>query len=257
MTTRQTYVMANWKMNPLSLGQSNDLLAQLATQLANPSRAKVVVFANQLDCLAARAALPSSVGVGVQCVSSIAHSSGAYTGETSAAMCKARMLDYTLVGHSERRHVMAESTASRSAQIGNGLAAGLSVVYCVGELLAERDNQQATQVVQQQLVELLTLGDDVANALLQGQIIIAYEPVWAIGTGQTATADDAQKMHAFIRQFLASNNSLFANTALLYGGSVKASNAASLANCPDIDGVLVGGASLLVDEFCAIIAAFN
>ncbi len=178
-------------------------------------------------------------------------SKGAFTGETSAAMLKAANVEYVIIGHSERRQIFGESGDLLRSKVKACLDGGMSVIYCVGELLEQRDAGSTTDVIGRQLAE--GLGDDLDH----GRLTIAYEPVWAIGTGRTATPDQAQEVHAFIRERMAG---LFGADAgntmrIQYGGSVKPGNAAELMACPDVDGALVGGASLVAEDFASIILA--
>ena len=176
---------------------------------------------------------------------------GAFTGEVSAAMLKDVGARYGLVGHSERRQHHAETSALVARKFLATRAAGLTPILCIGETLAERENGQMEWRLQEQLEPVLDHGAEV----LEGAII-AYEPVWAIGTGRTATPEQAQQVHAFIRGEIAQRNARIADSLpLLYGGSVKADNAAALFAQPDVDGGLVGGASLVAADFVAIAQA--
>jgi triosephosphate isomerase len=166
-------------------------------------------------------------------------------------MLKSAGCTYVIIGHSERRHVFGEPNAQLHKKVVAAQQAGLHVIYCVGEKLEERDGNRTEQVVETQLREVLNRELDPAN------LTIAYEPVWAIGTGRTATPDQAQSVHAFVRAKLAG---LYGDSAaeairILYGGSVKPSNAAELFACPDVDGGLVGGACLVAGDFAAIISS--
>lgn len=178
---------------------------------------------------------------------------GAYTGEVSAAMLREFDCRYVIVGHSERRHVYNESDTLVIEKFVAAREKGLTPILCVGETLEQRKSNQTEKVIGDQLEALFVLehgADELAYA------VIAYEPVWAIGTGRTATPDEAQEMHAFIRGRVADYNSTIAEQlTILYGGSVKAANAADLFAMEDIDGGLIGGASLKADEFLAICAA--
>ena len=183
-----------------------------------------------------------------------AEASGAYTGEVSAAMLASAGAAYVLVGHSERRQLFGENDETLRKKITQALDAGLQVIYCFGETLAEREAGETRyrQTLQQQLETLHNLRPE-----QWAHITLAYEPVWAIGTGRTATPEQAQDVHAFTRAWL--RQTISHDTAdavrMLYGGSVNAGNAASLLSQPDIDGALVGGASLRVESFTAIVHA--
>jgi triosephosphate isomerase (TIM) len=179
----------------------------------------------------------TQVALGAQTVSE--HASGAYTGEVSAAMLAEFGCRYVLVGHSERRHLYGESDAQVAAKFAAAAAAGLVPILCVGETLAEREAGRTEQVVLRQVDAVLAGGGF-------GSGVVAYEPVWAIGTGRTAAPEQAQEVHAVLRRRLPES------TCLLYGGSVKAQNAAALFGMPDVDGGLIGGASLVAAEFIAI-----
>lgn len=188
----------------------------------------------------------SPISWGAQDVS--AHAQGAYTGEVSAAMLADFGTAWTLVGHSERRALHGEDDALVAHKAQAALAAGLTPVVCIGETLAQHQAEQTDAVISAQLAPVLALGPQAV-----AKMIFAYEPVWAIGTGQSATPEQAQAVHAGIRARLASGGA--GGCPILYGGSVKADNAAGLLSMPDINGALVGGASLLAEEFLRIAAA--
>jgi triosephosphate isomerase len=187
----------------------------------------------------------SAVAWGAQDIS--AQAQGAFTGEVSGAMLKDFSCRYALVGHSERRSLHGESDQLVADKAKAALASGLTPVVCVGESLAERDANQVMAVIQRQLAPVLALGAEAVN-----KMVVAYEPVWAIGTGRTATPEQAQEVHAAIRAALQAIGA--GQVQILYGGSVKAANAASLFVMSDIDGALVGGASLVAEDFLAIAA---
>jgi triosephosphate isomerase len=185
----------------------------------------------------------SAIGWGAQDVSE--HASGAYTGEVAAAMIAEFGARYVLAGHSERRQYHGEGDGQVAAKAKAALGAGLTPIVCVGETLAERESGQTAAVVTRQIDAVIgVLGGAMART------VVAYEPVWAIGTGRTASPEQAQEVHALLRGRLAAAGT--ADVKLLYGGSVKAANAASLFGMPDVDGGLVGGASLDANEFLAI-----
>ena len=199
---------------------------------------------------AARLVRDSALSLGAQDVSADAH--GAFTGEVSAGMLKDVGCEYVIVGHSERRLLYRESDPLVARKFGAAHAKGLMPILCVGEQLADRDAGRTQDVVARQLDVVLELCG--AGALEQG--VVAYEPVWAIGTGRTADPGQAQEVHAFIRARIAARDArIAAATRILYGGSVKAGNAAELFAMPDVDGGLIGGASLKADEFLTILAA--
>jgi triosephosphate isomerase (TIM) len=170
------------------------------------------------------------------------HEKGAFTGEVSAAMLVEFGCRYVLVGHSERRQIYGESDAQVAGKFAAAQAARLTPILCVGETLEERDAGRTEQVVGRQL-------DAVLSRAKFGAAVLAYEPVWAIGTGRNATPEQAQAVHAFLRKKVS------ADTRILYGGSVKAQNAAAIFAMPDVDGGLIGGASLVVDDFLSILRA--
>lgn len=183
----------------------------------------------------------SAIAFGAQTLSE--YQQGAYTGEVSASMLVEMGCQYVLVGHSERRTLFAESNEQVANKYAAAQQAGLTPVLCVGETLEEREAGQTLAIISQQLQAVTDLDVDLAGS------VIAYEPVWAIGTGLTATPQQAQEVHAYIRQQL---GAIGQQVRILYGGSVKADNAASLFSEPDIDGALVGGASLDAGQFCSI-----
>ncbi|MDQ3522519.1 MAG: triose-phosphate isomerase [Gemmatimonadota bacterium] len=246
MTALRTPVIAgNWKMHHDPA--STRLFFERFLALHAPrTDLTVIVFPPTISLEAARLALVerADVQLGVQNVHW--ESAGAFTGEISADMAMAAGARYSLVGHSERRQLFGETDADVARKTRAVLAAGLTPVVCVGETLEERRAGRANDVVDRQLSQVLEAVRDAAG------LVIAYEPVWAIGTGETASPDDAQAMHASIRAQLASAS----NTAIpiLYGGSVKPQNTATLLAQGDIDGALVGGASVDPQSFAAICA---
>ena len=242
---RRLLVAGNWKMNASKV-MLNELLAGITANA--PQQTDVVVFPPAPYLLAAADKLQgSSVKFGGQNLN--ANDSGAYTGEVSASMLVDCGCEAVLVGHSERRTLFAETDADVLAKTEAALAAGLVPYVCIGETLAERDANKTEVVVEQQINAVL-------NGLTVQQLakcVFAYEPVWAIGTGKTATPEQAQQVHAFIRGLIAAKDEELAlNSHILYGGSVKASNAKELFDQQDIDGGLVGGASLKAEEFLGI-----
>ena len=180
--------------------------------------------------------------------------SGAYTGEVSAAMLGAMGVEYVIIGHSERREYFGETNSQLYDKIQQALSSNLMPIFCCGEKLDEREANQHFQVVKQQVEESLFALDEQSIK----QVVIAYEPVWAIGTGRTATAEQAQEMHAYIRKLLAGKygSQIADSISILYGGSCKPSNAAEIFAKPDVDGGLIGGASLVAADFIAIAKSF-
>ena len=250
---RKPFVAGNWKMN--GDGRSSVELAKaVASGASGLAREKVSVavippFVYLQSVVQAIRA--SGIAVGAQDI--YIEPKGAFTGEISAAMLKDVGCNYVLCGHSERRHVMGEPDELVGKKVTVALHGGLLPILCVGELLEERDAGQMEDVVARHLkTGLADLNGDKMSA-----VTIAYEPVWAIGTGRTATPQQAQEVHAIIRNLLAEmyDEELAQETRILYGGSVKADNAAELMAKEDVDGLLVGGASLKADEFVRIIQA--
>lgn len=182
------------------------------------------------------------------------HEKGAYTGEVSAAMVKSTGADYVILGHSERRQYFGENNEQLLKKTQLALANDLKPIFCVGEVLEERENGSYNDVVKSQVEALFTLSPEDFS-----KVVIAYEPVWAIGTGKTATAEQAQDMHAHIRKVVEEKygKEIADNTSILYGGSCKPGNAKELFAKPDVDGGLIGGASLKAEDFLGIVEAFN
>jgi triosephosphate isomerase len=244
---RRKYVAGNWKMN-LTLAEARALIDGLKAKLpANPAVDIGVFPPFPLLFPIAKALDGTPIKFGAQ--NCYFESKGAFTGEVSPQQVKDTGATAVLIGHSERRHIFKEDNALLKKKVVAALGAGLEVIYCIGELLEERDAGRMEAVLDAQLTEVL--GGDVSL----DRIVIAYEPVWAIGTGRTATPAQAQEAHAFTRQKIAKlYNSGAADTIRIqYGGSVKADNARELMSQPDVDGVLVGGASLKAEEFLGII----
>lgn len=251
---RKPLVAGNWKMHgtPASVSELLGALKQFADENAWESeRVDVAVCPPSLFVPAALAALNESViQVGVQNASE--HESGAFTGEISPQMCASLGVRYAILGHSERRSLFGEADGVVAAKVVQALRAGLCPILCVGESLAERQQGVTFAVVQRQLEAVVSLAG--IDAL--SRCVLAYEPVWAIGTGMTATPAQAQEVHAFLRGLLKQGSpDVAAKVRILYGGSVKAGNAAELFACEDIDGGLIGGASLNAEEFLAICRA--
>jgi triosephosphate isomerase len=245
---RGKLAVGNWKMNGRLASNAALLDALLRGWPAKPSAARAMAVCVPFPYLAqARERLSgSSIAWGAQDVSE--HASGAFTGEVAAAMLAELGCRYAIVGHSERRAYHRESDALVAAKAKASLEAGVTPIVCVGETLAEREAGATDAVVSRQLdAAIEVLGSRMRD------VVVAYEPVWAIGTGRTATPEQAQEVHARLRKRLAAVDA--PDVPLLYGGSVKASNAASLFAMPDVDGGLVGGASLEASEFLAIALA--
>ncbi len=246
---RRKFIAGNWKMNG-SLAANAALLSGIQANLGSPNcDVAVCAPAPYLDqCRSALA--DSAIAWGAQDLS--AHESGAYTGEISAAMLTDFDCSYVIAGHSERRAYHGESDELVGRKAARALSAGLRPIVCVGETLEERESGRTEQVVQRQLEAVLK---EVADADLV-RLVVAYEPVWAIGTGKTATPQMAQEVHAFLRGRLAARHAAAATQIqILYGGSMKPDNAADLLAMEDIDGGLIGGAALKAADFLAIIHA--
>jgi len=243
---RRKIVAGNWKMNG-SKDLAQTLVSDVRSQAASlDNGVEVVIIPPAIYVPDVVASAGDVLSVGVQNVAQWA--SGAYTGEISAGMALDQGCQYVLVGHSERRQLFAETDAAVAEKVGRILASGLQAMVCVGETLEEREAGKAETVVAAQVKAGLAT---VTSEQWQ-RVVVAYEPVWAIGTGKTATAQDAQAMHASIRQVLSEMGAPANEISLLYGGSVKADNAAALFAEPDIDGGLIGGASLKAEDFVSI-----
>lgn len=243
--TRQRLVLGNWKMHG-NQADNATLLSALAQGVQAGGTEVGVCVPFPYLAQAQQALSGSAVSWGAQDVS--AQEQGAFTGEVSGAMLADFACRWVLVGHSERRSLHAETDAQVADKAKAALAAGLTPVVCVGETLAEREADDTLAVIARQLAPVLALGAPAVS-----RMVLAYEPVWAIGTGRTASPEQAQEVHAAIRQSLEQLGA--GGVRVLYGGSVKAASAASLFAMPDIDGGLVGGASLVADEFLRIAAA--
>jgi triosephosphate isomerase (TIM) len=247
LSMRQMLIAGNWKMHG-----SKPFIADLLHSLKKTTfKSQVAVFAPFVYIPYISELLQSSaIQYGAQTVSQF--SQGAYTGEVSVEMLKEFGCRYVLVGHSERRELFGETNDIVAAKFAAAIAGGLTPILCVGETQIQRAANEIEQVIDAQLDAVIAkTGIDAFS-----QAVIAYEPVWAIGTGLTATPEQAQEIHAYIRQKLGKLNPVLAETIqILYGGSVKANNAKAIFSMPDIDGGLVGGASLKAEEFTAICEA--
>jgi triosephosphate isomerase len=247
---RRKLIAGNWKMHG-SLAANADLLQALTGEITAADSADCAVCVPYPYLAQVQAALEgSAIAWGAQNLSE--HAQGAYTGEVSGPMIAEFGCRYVIVGHSERRTLYSESDALVAAKVVAAQKAGLIPILCVGETLAEREQGLTEQVVGRQLDAVIALAgvDALAGA------VVAYEPVWAIGTGRTATPEQAQQVHAFIRERVAAKAAGLAQRLnILYGGSVKAQNAAELFAMADIDGGLIGGASLVARDFLAIVRA--
>jgi len=254
-TPRKKIVAGNWKMN-LDRAKSRELTAAVAGRRGEAAKVELVLCppALYVDTVGtALASTKSDVGLGGQNMHDKA--SGAFTGEVAPAMLVDMGCRYVILGHSERRTLFGETDATVNAKTKAALAAGLTPIVCVGETLEERESGRTQAVVTTQINGSLA---GLPPADLE-KVVVAYEPVWAIGTGKVATPQQAQEVHALIRGLLGSlaSPAVAATVRIQYGGSVKPDNAADLAAQPDIDGALVGGASLKADDFLGIARAFG
>lgn len=247
--TRRKLVAGNWKLNG-NITFNNDLITALNAQVGTFDNVDVIVCPPVVYIPQVAELAQAPLSVAAQNVA--AEQTGAFTGEVSAKMLAEFGCKTCLVGHSERRSLFGDDDASVAARFAAAQAEGFTVILCVGETEAERDAGDTLSVINQQLQGVID-----ADATDWNNIVIAYEPVWAIGTGKTASPEQAQEVHAHIRQHLAANvNGDTANAVqIVYGGSMKPSNAAELLAQTDIDGGLIGGASLKAEDFLAICAA--
>ena len=244
---KKKLIAGNWKMNG-SLASNEILVKGLLAGLGTPGCHVALcvpsIYLAQMQALVAG----SPIELGAQDVSP--HEVGAFTGEISGAMLKEFGLRYVLVGHSERRQYHFETDALVAIKAQRALACGITPIVCVGETLAEREAGKTEEVVKRQLAAVIH-----ANGHCISEIVVAYEPVWAIGTGKTASVEQAQQVHAILRAQLKAATPQADRIHILYGGSMNAANASSLLAQPDIDGGLVGGASLKAQDFLSIIAS--
>jgi triosephosphate isomerase (TIM) len=247
---RRPFIAGNWKMNT-NRASAVALAEGVAKQAAALQGVDLAVCPPScyLDAVG-RAIAGSKVALGAQ--NMYHEKDGAFTGELSAAMLRDLGCKYVILGHSERRHILGETDAAINKKLHAALAAGLLPIVCLGELLSEREAGQTLTVIQTQFDGSLAG----LSAEQMGKVVIAYEPVWAIGTGKVATPQQAEDVHLALRKIIGKcyNSSIADSVRLQYGGSVKPDNAAELLKQPDIDGALVGGASLKVDQFLGIVA---
>jgi triosephosphate isomerase len=246
---KKKLIAGNWKMNGSLAGNETlvkGLLAGLSSPLCQVALCVPSVYLTQMQALLSG----SVIDLGAQDVSQ--HELGAYTGEISGAMLNEFGVRYVLVGHSERRQYHGETDAAVATKAQRALACGLTPIVCVGETLAEREAGKTEEVVKRQLAAVIH-----TNGHCISEIVVAYEPVWAIGTGKTASVEQAQQVHAVLRAQLKAATPQADRIHILYGGSMNAANAAQLLAQPDIDGGLVGGASLKAADFLSIIASVH
>ncbi len=250
---RRPFIAGNWKMN-LNRAEAVALAKAVAEKSAAAPGVELAVCPPSVYLDAVGKALAGSqVGLGAQ--NMYHEASGAFTGELSAAMLVDLGCRYVILGHSERRHILGETDAAINLKVKSALKAGLTPIVCVGELLSEREAGQTSAVIRRQFDGSLAG----LSAEELAKIVIAYEPVWAIGTGKVATPEQAEEVHLDLRKIMAEryNAGLAQQVRIQYGGSVKPSNAAELLGQADIDGALVGGASLKADDFMGIVAGVN
>ncbi len=250
---RKNIVAGNWKMNK-TLQEGVALAQELNAALVADKPVCDVVICTPFIHLASVTPIVDSAVIGVGAENCADKVSGAYTGEVSAAMVASTGAQYVILGHSERRAYYGETVEILTEKVNLALANELTPIFCIGEVLAEREANQQNEVVAAQLASVFHL-----SAEEFGKVVLAYEPVWAIGTGKTATSAQAQEIHAFIRSLIAEKygKEVADNTSILYGGSCNPTNAKELFSNPDVDGGLIGGASLKVADFKAIIDAFK
>ena len=252
---RKQIAAANWKMN-LTLQQGEKLMEEILKAPDDMGQHQQVIFAVPFPYLSmAKDKVSGTQGFDIAAQNCNEKKSGAYTGEVSAEMLQSIGIQYCVIGHSERREYYLETNQQLAGKVDVCLQYQITPIFCCGEALSIRDSGEQNDFVQQQLEEsLFHLSQDQIQ-----QIVIAYEPIWAIGTGKTATTEQAQEMHRHLRTVLSGKygNETADKISILYGGSVKASNAAELFACPDVDGGLVGGASLVAQDFIQIIKALK
>ena len=246
---RKKIVAGNWKMNT-SIAEGVELAKAIVAKVNEVPEGVSLIVAPPFTHLTCVAKVLEGSPVALAAQNCADQPKGAFTGEVAASMLKDAGCSYTILGHSERREYYGETSEKLVKKIALAFENGLKVIYCVGEKLAEREEGNHFDVVSEQISSVIF---ELTRAEIK-RVVIAYEPVWAIGTGVTATAAQAQEMHAFIRKTLAAHfgEESAAATSILYGGSCKPSNAQELFACPDIDGGLIGGASLKADDFIAI-----
>jgi triosephosphate isomerase len=250
---RKNVVAGNWKMNT-TLQEGVALAKDVNEALKGVTPKCDVVICTPFTHLASVNAAIDTNKLGLGAENCADHKSGAYTGEVSAAMVASTGAKYVILGHSERRQYYGETSETLKEKVALAFENGLTPIFCIGEVLAERENGTYNEVVKTQIEEALFN----LSAEDFSKIILAYEPVWAIGTGKTATPEQAEDMHAYIRSLIAAKygNEVADNTSILYGGSCKPSNAKELFAKPDIDGGLIGGAALDAASFMGIVTAF-
>ena len=261
---QNSWVIANWKMNPSTQLTVTALMTDLQQQIPADAlqSCNVIVAPSFMHLSTTQQAIQHgslNIGLAAQNLCAQHADTGAFTGEVSGAQLKDAQVNYVLVGHSERRQYFNEDDTCLIQKIRHAFAHDLTVVFCIGETQDQYEQNQTQDVLSAQLTVVKQLAAEFANTQLgnlASRLIIAYEPVWAIGTGKIPTMQEVQNIHAFINTTLTDIDASLATTPILYGGSVKADNAAEIAQCPNVNGVLVGGASLDATGFTQIIQAF-
>lgn len=257
---QQPWVIANWKMNPTTQLAVSTLMTELQQQLASTDalqKCNVVVAPSFVHLATAQQTIDDhqlAIGVAAQNLCAQHADKGAFTGEIAGAQLKDAQVNYVLVGHSERRQYFNEDNACLIEKIRSAFAHDLIVIFCIGETQQQYEQQATQAVLADQLAVVKQLAAEFDD--LSSRLVVAYEPVWAIGTGKIPTMLEVEQIHGFIKTTLADVNAALATTPVLYGGSVKADNANQIAQCANVDGVLVGGASLEAAGFTQIIQAF-
>jgi len=250
---RSKIVAGNWKMNK-TYQETKSFVKELKKEVKKVKKDDTrVIIAPSFTNLQKASKKMKDCKIEVAAQNMCAMESGAYTGEVSASMIKSVHVDLVILGHSERREYFGETNGSLQKKVNTALKNNLEVIFCFGEVLEDRKNGNHFKVVEEQIKEALfhLTSDDWKN------IILAYEPVWAIGTGETASPEQAQEMHAFVRELVAERyiSDVAEEVSILYGGSVKPANAKEIFSKEDVDGGLIGGAALKVDDFVALIKA--
>ncbi|GMV00327.1 MAG: triosephosphate isomerase [Ignavibacteriota bacterium] len=248
---RKKVIAGNWKMN-MDIHQSQKLVSEIINGLGKDNRAEVIICP-PFTSLNEVSSLLKGTQIKLGAQNMFYEESGAFTGEISADMLKSVDCEFVIIGHSERRVIFNESDELINKKIKTALTKGLKPIFCIGELLGQREKNETMKVVTQQIEKGL---EGISSEQMKN-IIIAYEPVWAIGTGKTATPQQAQEVHSFIRDLIAKkfSTSVAENLIIQYGGSVKSENSGELLSQKDIDGALVGGACLKADSFLGIIVS--
>ena len=249
---RKKIVAGNWKMNT-SLQEGVALAKEVNEALKTvTAKCDVVICVPFTHLASVKNVIDDNLGLGAENCAD--HKSGAYTGEISASMVASTGANYVILGHSERRQYYGETSETLKEKVALAFENNLTPIFCIGEVLEERENGTYFDVVKSQIEDALFH----LSAEDFGKIVLAYEPVWAIGTGKTASDDQAEEMHAFIRNTIAAKygQEVAENTSILYGGSCKPSNAQALFAKPNVDGGLIGGAALQAESFMGIVTAF-